>query len=395
MNARVRVITINNKKEAKEHIQSVGSDLRGIKLMAPKGVLRALKLYEISVPAASIIKQEMLAVGGDAALNRGVINNTVEKTDVLLMGTLKQYEQVIHKLRMQPFGLPQLAEDIKVALSNKEYRAPRELRCRDKSLIIGERTLVMGILNLTPDSFSDGGSFNQIDKAVKHAFQLIEDGADILDIGAESTRPQADPVDADEEIARLKPVLKKLVREIPVPISVDTYKSQVAKEVLELGVQIINDVWGFKKDREIANVCARYPDVPVILMHNQNGTDYQELMGDLIGALVESIDIAEKAGVAPENIIIDPGIGFGKDTDQNLEVMNSLDELVSLGKTILLGTSRKSLIGNTLQLPVTERLEGTAATLTLGIAKGVDIVRVHDVKEMARVVKMTDAMVRR
>ena len=395
MNARVRVITINNKKEAKEHIQSVGSDLRGIKLMAPKGVLRALKLYEISVPAASIIKQEMLAVGGDAALNRGVINNTVEKTDVLLMGTLKQYEQVIHKLRMQPFGLPQLAEDIKVALSNKEYRVPRELRCRDKSLIIGERTLVMGILNLTPDSFSDGGSFNQIDKAVKHAFQLIEDGADILDIGAESTRPQADPVDADEEIARLKPVLKKLVREIPVPISVDTYKSQVAKEVLELGAQIINDVWGFKKDREIANVCARYPDVPVILMHNQNGTDYQELMGDLIGALVESIDIAEKAGVAPENIIIDPGIGFGKDTDQNLEVMNSLDELVSLGKTILLGTSRKSLIGNTLQLPVTERLEGTAATLTLGIAKGVDIVRVHDVKEMARVVKMTDAMVRR
>jgi len=395
MNARVRVITINNKKEAKEHIQSVGSDLRGIKLMAPKGVLRALKLYEISVPAASIIKQEMLAVGGDAALNRGVINNTVEKTDVLLMGTLKQYEQVIHKLRMQPFGLPQLAEDIKVALSNKEYRVPRELRCRDKSLIIGERTLVMGILNLTPDSFSDGGSFNQIDKAVKHAFQLIEDGADILDIGAESTRPQADPVDAAEEIARLKPVLKKLVKEIPVPISVDTYKSQVAKEVLELGAQIINDVWGFKKDREIANVCARYPDVPVILMHNQNGTDYQELMGDLIGALVESIDIAEKAGVAPENIIIDPGIGFGKDTDQNLEVMNSLDELVSLGKTILLGTSRKSLIGNTLQLPVTERLEGTAATLTLGIAKGVDIVRVHDVKEMARVVKMTDAMVRR
>ena len=395
MNARVRVITINNKKEAKEHIQSVGSDLRGIKLMAPKGVLRALKLYEISVPAASIIKQEMLAVGGDAALNRGVINNTVEKTDVLLMGTLKQYEQVIHKLRMQPFGLPQLAEDIKVALSNKEYRAPRELRCRDKSLIIGERTLVMGILNLTPDSFSDGGSFNQIDKAVKHAYQLIEDGADILDIGAESTRPQADPVDAAEEIARLKPVLKKLVKEIPVPISVDTYKSQVAKEVLELGAQIINDVWGFKKDREIANVCARYPDVPVILMHNQNGTDYQELMGDLIGALVESIDIAEKAGVAPENIIIDPGIGFGKDTDQNLEVMNSLDELVSLGKTILLGTSRKSLIGNTLQLPVTERLEGTAATLTLGIAKGVDIVRVHDVKEMARVVKMTDAMVRR
>ncbi len=395
MNARVRIITINNNKEAKEHIQSVGSDLRGMKLMAPKGILRALKLYEISVPAASIIKQEMLATGGDAALNRGVINNSVEKTDVLLIGTLKQYEQVVHKLRMQPFGLPQMAEDIKVALSNKEYRAPRELRCRDKSLIMGERTLVMGILNLTPDSFSDGGSFNQVDKAVRHAYQLIEDGADILDIGAESTRPQSVPVDAVEEIARLKPVLKKLIKEIPIPISVDTYKSQVAKEALELGVQIINDVWGFKKDTEIANVCAQYPDVPVILMHNQNGTDYQELMGDLIGALAESIDIAEKAGVAPENIIIDPGIGFGKDTDQSLEVMNSLDELVSLGKTILLGTSRKSLIGNTLQLPVTERLEGTAATLTLGIAKGVDIVRVHDVKEMARVVKMTDAMVRR
>ncbi|MBO8169766.1 MAG: dihydropteroate synthase [Thermoanaerobacteraceae bacterium] len=395
MKGRVRVLSIENKKEAKEYIQGVGSDPQGVKLMVPKAVYKVIKIKNVSITAANIIKQEMLAKGGEAALNRGAINRSVEETDVLLMGTLKQYEQLIYKLRMQPFGLPQLAEEIREALANTEHRPCRELRCRNKKLVLGERTLVMGILNVTPDSFSDGGKFNQVDRAVEHAWQLVEDGADILDIGAESTRPQANPVSAEEELKRLMPVLEKLVSEIPIPISVDTYKSEVAREALEAGADIINDVWGFKKDDKMAEVCAQYPDVPVILMHNQKGTEYQDLMGDIVLSLAESIELAEEAGVNPDNIIIDPGIGFGKDTEQSLEVMHRLQELKCLGKPVLLGTSRKSMIGNTLDLPVTERLEGTAATLTLGIVQGVDIVRVHDVKEMVRVVRMTDAMVRR
>ncbi len=395
MNGRVRVVIIDYKKEAEEYIRGVGSDPGGMKLMAPKAVHRLLRVSNVSAKAANIIKQEMLAKGGEAALDSGVIDYSVDKTDILLMGTLKQYEQLVYKLRMQPFGLLEVAEDIKTVLTNMEQQPARELRCRNKKLVLGKRTLVMGVLNVTPDSFSDGGKFDQLDAAVKQARKLVADGADILDIGAESTRPRATPVSAEEELKRLRPVLERVIPEIPVPISVDTYKSEVAKEVLAMGVEIINDVWGFKKDPQIARVVAQYPDVPVVLMHNQQGTQYRDLMGDIIVSLAESIAIAEKAGIDPGSIIIDPGIGFGKDTDQSLEVMRHLKELKCLGKPVLLGTSRKSMIGNTLDLPVNERLEGTAATVALGISQGVDIVRVHDVKEMLRVAKMTDSMVRR
>ncbi|WP_366923317.1 dihydropteroate synthase [Metallumcola ferriviriculae] len=395
MSGRVRAVIIENEKEVKEYIRAVGCDLAGINAMAPKAVHRTLKLAGLPVAAANVIKQEMLAHGGDAAVHRGVIDNSVEKTDALLMGTLKQYEQLIYKLRMYPFGLQETAEAIKNVLLNIEGRSCRELRCRGKKVMLGERTLVMGILNVTPDSFSDGGRFDRLEEALEQAKRLVDEGADILDVGAESTRPQAAQVSAEEEIARLKPVLERLIPEIPIPISVDTYKSETAREVLAMGVEIINDVWGLKKDSEMAEVVAQYPDVPVILMHNQSGNHYQDLMGDIISSLAESVTIAEGAGIAPDNIIIDPGIGFGKDTDQNLEVMRRLKEFQALGKPVLLGTSRKSMIGKTLDLPVSERMEGTAATLTLGISLGIDIVRVHDVKEMARVTRMTDSMVRR
>lgn len=391
---KMRLIEITNRQEATKLLSEIGCDSTGIRLMVPKAVYRVIKIQDVPVTEANILKQEMLALGAEAAVNRGVVNHSVEKSDVVLMGTLKHYKLLADKLKMQPFGLPSLAIAIKQLLQNAEGLKPYELKCREKSLTLGERTLIMGILNVTPDSFSDGGRFNRIDVALEHAHRMVDEGADIIDIGAESTRPTATKISAEEEMDRLLPILERLVHELSVPISVDTYKAATAREALKMGAHIINDVWGFQAEPELARVAAEY-DVPVVVMHNQDGTNYQDLMGDIISFLRESIAIGEQAGIAPGNIIVDPGIGFGKDTNQNLEVMKRLGELRSLGKPILLGTSRKSMIGNTLRLPVEERVEGTAATVAVGIMKGVDIVRVHDVKQMVRVARMTDAMVRR
>lgn len=389
----IRYINFKNKKEAEKFLWEMGVDETGIKLMAPKAVFQCIKLDDVPVRAAHILKQEMLSIGGEAAVIRGVVSGEVEKTPVLLMGTYKHYNKLIKKLKMQPFKLKQLSEHIIQVLNNAEPQF-KPLEFAGFSLPIDKRTIVMGILNITPDSFSDGGKYYDINKAVEHAHEMVENGADIIDIGAESTRPGYTYVDPEEEIRRLLPVLEKLLVEIKKPISVDTYKAVTAEKVLELGVHIINDQWGLKYDHKMAEVVAKY-NVPVIIMHNQEGTNYYDLMGDIIAWLRESINIAEEAGINPDNIIVDPGIGFGKTLEHNLEVMNRLDELHILGKPILLGTSKKSLIGKTLDLPVDERMEGTAATVALGIAKGVHIVRIHDVKEMSRVCKMMDAMIRR
>ena len=259
----------------------------------------------------------------------------------------------------------------------------------------GKRTYIMGILNVTPDSFSDGGNFNKIDVAIKHAKKMIEDGADIIDIGGESTRPGHKYVEAEEEIKRVIPVIKELKKEINVPISVDTYKASVANEALKLGVEMINDVWGLKRDKDMANTISKY-DAYVCIMHNQDGTNYdKDIIESMKESLKESIDIAIKAGIKNEKIILDPGIGFGKTFEQNLEVLRRLKELNDLGYPILLGTSRKSVIGNVLNVEPKERLEGTIATTVLGVRDGVDIVRVHDVKENLKAAKMADAIYRK
>jgi len=259
----------------------------------------------------------------------------------------------------------------------------------------GKRTYIMGILNVTPDSFSDGGKFNEVNKALNYAKEMIKDGVDIIDIGGESTRPGHKYVEADEEIQRVIPVIKELKKEINVPISIDTYKARVAEEALKLGVEMINDVWGLKKDKEMANVVAKY-NACVCIMHNQDGTEYdKDIMESMKESLQESIDLALNAGVSKDKIVIDPGIGFGKTFEQNLEVLKRMNELKELGYPILLGTSRKSVIGNVLNVEPKERLEGTIATTVLGIRDGVDIVRVHDVKENLKAAKMADAIYRR
>ena len=269
------------------------------------------------------------------------------------------------------------------------------MKIGNKEFKIGERTYIMGILNFTPDSFSDGGIFNNIDVAIEHVKKMIDDGADIIDVGGESTRPGYTLISDEEEISRVVPIIKAIKENFDIPISIDTYKAKVAEKALEAGADLINDIWGFKKEKDMAKVAAKY-NVPCCLMHNRDNEDYKNLMEDILDDLRESIKIAKEAGVRDENIILDPGIGFAKTYEQNLETMNNLERFKELGYPILLGTSRKRMIGLTLDLPVEERVEGTVATTVVGIMKDAcDFVRVHDVLENSRAAKMTDAIVRR
>ena len=269
-----------------------------------------------------------------------------------------------------------------------------------KSLTIGEKTLVMGILNVTPDSFSDGGLWNDKDKALAHMHEMVRDGADIIDIGAESSRPGFEPMGAAEEIARLEPILEAVLAECPVPVSVDTFKADTAEFAAKKGVHILNDIWGLQYAEEpgrMAEVAARY-QLPVVVMHNQNSKEYhKDIMEAMEDFFRESIAIASEAGLKRENIILDPGIGFGKTPEDNIRVLKRLNELQTVDGIpypVLLGTSRKSFIGHALGLEAGQRMEATGATCVMGIMSGAEIVRVHDVMPIARMCRMTDAILK-
>lgn len=268
----------------------------------------------------------------------------------------------------------------------------KTLKLNQIELDFHRETFVMGILNVTPDSFSDGGQFNSIEKAIAQAKKMVADGAKIIDVGGESTRPGYTRISDEEEIARVVPVIEALVKEVPAIISIDTYKSNVARAAIHAGAHMINDIWGAKADPQMAQVAAEL-NVPIILMHNRDNDVYGDYFTDFLQDMKESIEIVQKAGVPAEHILLDPGIGFVKNLAQSIETMQRLDELVALGYPVLLATSRKRLIGAVLDLPVTERVEGTAATCAFGVQKGCHLMRVHDVKEIARTVKMMDALV--
>ncbi len=277
----------------------------------------------------------------------------------------------------------------------------------------GQRTYVMGIINATPDSFSGDGLLSTdetIDRAVSQAHQFVADGADILDIGGESTRPGSEPITTEEELERVIPVIKAIRTQLDIPISIDSYRAIVAQKALDAGANWVNDVWGLRMDKAMATVVAQ-ADCPVVIMHNRSkpkdvsqeknlggryvGVKYDNLIEDIKQELQESINIALNAGVKREQIILDPGVGFGKTVEQNLQIIRELDQFKTMGFPILLGTSRKSFIGYTLDLPPEDRVEGTAVTVAIGIDRGADIVRVHDVKQMVRVAKMSDSIVRK
>ena len=265
----------------------------------------------------------------------------------------------------------------------------------DVSLELGNRTLIMGILNVTPDSFSDGGKHNTLDLAVAHAQKLIEDGADIIDIGGESTRPGFTPVSVEEELERVIPVIQAIAAKFPnIPLSIDTYKSETAAKALDAGAHIINDIWCLKYDGQMADVAAQY-QCPVILNHNRENSDYAAVVQDVVSDLKYSVELALAAGVKHEDIWLDPGIGFAKGYEENMEVHAHLDQIHALGYPVLLGTSRKKFIRDTLQVEASETLEGIIASNVIGIAQGCQIVRVHDVQAMKKAAMLADAILYR
>jgi len=277
-------------------------------------------------------------------------------------------------------------------MSSGSIKPPGVTRCGNTEFRWGERTYVMGIVNVDPDSFS-GDGLRDLEAAVEQGKRFAAEGADIIDVGGESTRPSAEPLSTEDELKRVIPVIERLAGELPVPVSIDTYKSEVAKKAVAAGARMINDVWELKRDPKLAQVAAE-AKVPLIISQNQRGSGFRDFFPELIASLKKSIQVALDVGVPRENIIIDPGVGFGKTAEQNVEIVRRLAELKVLGRPILLGTSRKSFIGQVLNSTVEQRLEGTAATVAIGIANGADIVRVHDVAQMLRVVRMSDAIVR-
>ncbi|HLA51189.1 MAG TPA: dihydropteroate synthase, partial [Thermodesulfobacteriota bacterium] len=375
----------------------IGVDRVGIRLMAPKLLHLNLKIEGLTAPQANILKQEMLSVGGDAAVSVGVINCSVKTTDAIISGTEKQIYSVIKKLNMQPFGLKQIGSDIKNAIDNI---CKREwvFEVKGKKWILERRTLIMGILNVTADSFYDGGQYLKKGEAVKKALQMAEDGADIIDVGGESSRPGSKPVSLEEELKRVIPVIKEAAKKTDAAISVDTTKAEVARQAIDAGAQIVNDISAMRFDPAMAEVCAK-TKVGVILMHTrgtpvtmQVDIKYDDLISEIFNHLEERVSFAVKAGIKKERIAVDPGIGFGKGAEDNLKIIKRLSEFKSIGRPVVLGTSRKSFIGKVLGLDVKDRLEGTIATIAAGILNGASIVRVHDVKETRMAADMADAV---
>ncbi len=389
----IRPLALRTAAEARRELERIGVDPAGIDRMLPKLELLPILIPRIKPAAANILKQELLSLGGDAAVARGTVACSLEATDALLIASRKQLHVLCGKLAQQPFGLAPLAQELRELLQN--LTAPADSWQLAQRTLTLQRPLIMGILNVTPDSFSDGGCFCSPDAAVDHALQMVEQGADLIDIGAESTRPGAPLVTAEEELRRLMPVLERLSGQITVPISIDTWKAPVAQATLAAGAEIINDISGLTFDPTLSEVVARR-QAGLVLMHTrgrpdrmQQDTRYQDLLGDVAAFLAASLQTAAAAGIPAERIVLDPGIGFGKDTAGNLELLRRLRELRGLGRPLLVGTSRKRFIGATLGRDDTrDRLLGTAATVALAVTEGAAILRVHDVAAMRDVADM-------
>ena len=388
---RCRLVYFKNKQEIKEMLQSIGVDSRGVQIMAPKSLFYTILIEELPLKAAYSSNRKCWPKEG-SALYPAMLPACRPKKQRPALRTKRQFVQLVKKLRGQPFGLKNLGQQLTRVIEDS-YSRPAVLKFKNITYPLGERTLIMGILNVTPDSFSDGGRYHTVEEAVEQALQMVKDGADIIDVGGESTRPGYEEISVAEEIGRIVPVIKAIREVSTIPISVDTYKAAVARAALDAGADMLNDIWGGLRDAAILEVAAA-AGLPVCLMHNRDSTQYEDLLSEVVADLRNCAERALAAGVAEENIVLDPGIGFGKDFAQNLEVMRYLQEFTILGYPVLLGTSRKSMVGKALDLPVEQRLEGTAATGAYGIACGVEIVRVHDVLEMSRVVRMTDAICR-
>ena len=395
-----RVLDVRHVAEAEAEIAGVGATPEAVRWMADESVLRPVRLEAVSGRAANLLKQEALAIGAECAVARSVAGFDDTPQGVVLIATVKQHRLLARRLAAQPFGLRALAEEVRRALDAYDDRGVAPLRLGRAELPFGQRTFVMGIINATPDSFSGDGLGDNVQAAVDQGKRFAEEGADLLDVGGQSTRPGSEEVSAEMERARVVPIIERLAAEVALPLSIDTDKAAVAAAALDAGADMINDVSALREEGMLELAAER--QVPVCLMHMlgqprtmQQSPHYDEVIADIYRFLADRVEACVAAGVPRERILVDPGIGFGKTVNHNLAILRRLRELRSLGCGVLIGLSRKSSIGQVLGgLPPDERLEGTAAACACAILNGADVIRVHDVREMVRVARMTDAVVR-
>ena len=399
-NMNLRNLLWTGEQQAIQILRDIDVDPYGIRAMLPKMTHLNILIRRLPCKTANIIKQEMLSVGADAAVARGSVACNIEATDVLLMATCKQIERFVEKVSSQPFGLNQLAINLRQLLDNIS-RDQWTIRTSRREMVLGDRTRIMAILNVTPDSFSDGGYYDSREKAIAAGFRLTEAGADIIDIGGESSRPGADTVNLEEELCRVIPVIQGLSGEIDIPISVDTTKAAVAREALAAGAEIINDISAMRYDVQMPEVIVS-SGAGVVFMHmrgvpktmQQEDLHYASLTGDIIDFFRERLDAAECEGISADRIILDPGLGFGKSRGDNLRLIRHLAEFRVLGRPILIGPSRKSFLSYDSESGPKDRMEGTIAATTAAITNGSNLVRVHDVEAVKRAVTIADAIFR-
>lgn len=386
---------------AREDMEAIDVEPSGVDIMAPKTSHHCVRLYDLAAQDALIVKQELLSLDGDAAISRRALPPHGDATDVLLMGTTPQLQALADKLTRQYDRLRGAGETIAAILDNLNARHTLPL---GDGIELGEHTAIMGILNVTPDSFYDGGRHATTDAAVDRALDMAAAGADVIDVGGESTRPGAAAVDLEEELGRVVPVIEAVTDALDVPVSIDTSKAAVAEEAIAAGAGMVNDVTALRGDERMAAVVAKQ-DVPVCLMHMlgtprdmQDAPSYQDVMSEICRFLHERACYAREQGVSRDSIILDPGIGFGKRTgagvEDNCEILARLEELKSLGYPVLVGASRKSFIGNLCGCPPDERLEGSLGAAAMAVANGADILRVHDVAATRRMATVVDRIAR-
>jgi len=379
-------------------IEKVGADPSSFGIFLEKSEIVPLKFFDLPSPGANIVKQEMLSLGGDAVVHRNVVNCKVERSDIILLGTRKHYRMLVEKLKqMNYFELDTLRKELKRFLSDD---GKKSILLKNGKTLSFDRTFIMGIINVTPDSFYKESRRMRVDEILKTAERMLKDGADILDVGGMSTRPGSDPVEVEEELKRVVPAIKALKENFPDSlISVDTYRWRVAKEAIDAGADIVNDISAMRFDENMSRLVAD-TGVPVVLMHikgtpktMQENPHYEDVVREISEYFEERINYALSQGISEKRIILDPGIGFGKRLEDNLEILRRIEEFKSLGFPLLIGASRKSFIGHTLDgAPPEDRLEGTLAVTAWCCMRGVDIIRVHDVKENKRVLKMIEKL---
>ena len=372
-----RILTINSLQDAARELKKINVSSRGVEVMAPKALGLSIKLSNVKLGAANILKQEMLSIGGDAAVAKGVVNGKLETSDLILLGNLDK-----------------IKKDLINMIDTLENPQKMFLNCNVIKLKLDE-TRIIGILNATPDSFSDGNLYYKTEEAVQHALDMISEGADIIDIGGESTRPGAMKINADSELKRVIPIIEKIRRKSEIPISIDTNKAEVAKIAIQAGASIINDISALRFDVGMVKVLQKFPEVPIILMHMQGTPEtmqddpyYEDVIEDILLFFEERINFCQENGIKRERIIIDPGIGFGKRQEDNLTILKKLSEFKCFGVPVLIGASRKSFIKKVYDSIATERLAGSLASTAYAIQNRVELIRVHDVKEHTEFLKI-------